>query len=175
VPSELLSHPPEAGFFGKLPTSGDFVTRGLPPTFRQRWDAWVTRHLVPRMAADWPEGGLRFVLPSGGRCALGLILPGQDRLGRRFPLTLAVIVDGQTAPQQADAWCEAALPLARRALEGDLDADELWLASEGLAPPAAAMAEKAIFWLWRDAAAPVGCDPSTPEDALDQLIGRGPT
>ena len=29
----------ETGWYGKLPASGDFVTRRLPPSFIEPWDA----------------------------------------------------------------------------------------------------------------------------------------
>ena len=44
----LLTAP---GFWGKLPAAGDFVGRRLPAAFVEPWDRWVSRHLVPRLAA----------------------------------------------------------------------------------------------------------------------------
>ena len=37
------------GLFGKLPSTGDFVTRGLPAGFLRVWDAWLSRHLAARL------------------------------------------------------------------------------------------------------------------------------
>ena len=76
---------PVAGFFGKLPATGDFVCRGLPDAFRKPWDSWLTRYIAPlqRGGHSFPQGGLRFRLPSGGHLAAGVILPSQlDSLPR---------------------------------------------------------------------------------------------
>ncbi|WP_058556676.1 type VI secretion system-associated protein TagF [Thiohalocapsa sp. ML1] len=99
-----------AGFFGKLPTLGDFVARRLPAQFVQPWDHWLTQGLAEsraRLGDDWLDTYLvsplwRFVLAPGiaGRMAwAGVMMPSVDRVGRYFPLTLA-----RSAPAHADCF-----------------------------------------------------------------------
>lgn len=163
MPAGILT-PPFAGFFGKLPTTGDFVARGLPEGFRLKWDPWVTHHLAPRRERIWPEGGLRFRLISGGRVAAGVVLPGTDSVGRRFPLSLILIAHALPGPEALESWCDAAA-----ALDPRIGAEALWSALEALPLPEGE-GEAEPFLLWSRGAVPLPCDPATPELALDQLL-----
>lgn len=159
---------PAAGFFGKLPATGDFVSRGLPDGFRRAWDGWITRHVAPRLreGAALPEGGLRFRLTSGGRAAAGVILPSQDSAGRVFPLCLILTADALPGPADLDPWCDAAVLAARDSPDG------LWLALDELPPPAGAPAAEAPpLLLWRRGAAALAADPGDPSAALAALAG----
>jgi type VI secretion system protein ImpM len=92
------------GFFGKLPSHGDFVGRRLPPEVRAHLDTWLQGALL-RSKADlgdlwlptWLNTPLwRFVLAAGvcGKQAwTGVMMPSHDQVGRCFPLLLAVGVD----------------------------------------------------------------------------------
>ena len=40
-----------AGFYGKLPSEGDFVTRRLPWEFTSAWDAWLQQGVHASRAA----------------------------------------------------------------------------------------------------------------------------
>ena len=91
---------PAAGFFGKLPSAGDFVQRRLPAAFVDVWD----RHFESAVAESRQAlGGLwhdayhaspvwRFLL-AGGVCGesawAGVMGPGADRVGRCFPMVVA--------------------------------------------------------------------------------------
>jgi type VI secretion system protein ImpM len=177
MPAEVLTEAeadpddtrPVAGFFGKLPSTGDFVSRGLPDAFRRNWDAWITRHVAPlqREGLAFPEGGLRFHLPSGGRLAAGVILPSEDSAGRQFPLTLLLVADGGLTPAQTDSWCDAALGL----LTSDTpDPDSLWHALDAL--PAAAPEGTATgpLTLWTAGHQPQATTADTAEETLRQLF-----
>ena len=114
------------GFYGKLPSEGDFVTRRLPWEFTSVWDDWLQHGMQASreaLGARWLELYLsapiwRFQVapgvcgPVGWR---GLFFASVDRVGRYFPLTLAF----------PDA---AAISLA--ALSGE---PEAWLAIEDAA------------------------------------------
>ena len=89
----------ETGWFGKLPTSGDFVTRRVHPYFIEPWDAWLNAMLAgsrERLGDGWRDTFLsapawRFVLAPGviGQDGwAGLIVPSVDSVGRYFPLTV---------------------------------------------------------------------------------------
>ena len=94
------------GWYGKLPSLGDFASRRLPPAFVEPWDDWLASGLAAwrEQAPDgWLAGYLaspswRFVLMPGvlGGAAsaasaawTGVLMPSVDRVGRYFPLTLA--------------------------------------------------------------------------------------
>jgi type VI secretion system protein ImpM len=90
----------ETGWYGKLPSSGDFVTRRLPPAFIEPWDAWLNEMLRgsrERLGTGWRDAFLsapvwRFVLAPGALSPegwAGAIAPSVDSVGRYFPLTVA--------------------------------------------------------------------------------------
>lgn len=138
---------PVAGFFGKLPSIGDFVERGLPPAFRRSWDHWLTTHIAPRARAGarFPQGGLRFKLVSGGTTAGGVILPSRDSVGRVFPLTLLAFAGGGMQPASIDRWSDEAVA----AFEPGVAPEALWAMLDALAPPkTTAAAGEPCIWLW---------------------------
>jgi type VI secretion system protein ImpM len=160
--AELLT-----GFFGKLPSAGDFVTRGLPVGFAAFWDGWATRHLVGR--AGWPEHGLRLRLASGGRVAAGIVVPGVDRVGRRFPCAAFVIAEDLPAPDGLDDWCDAARAALLAAQAQLAEADALAETLENVAAPDGGGPAEAMQ-VWTKGKAPLACDAGAPEAALDQLF-----
>lgn len=88
---------PRLGFFGKLPSHGDFIRWGLSRTFVSAWDAWL-QTVWSSSADEAPiahpaRRSCRFFLGSGlcGPSAVsGVLLPSADKVGRRFPLLVAV-------------------------------------------------------------------------------------
>lgn len=88
------------GFFGKIPSYGDFVGRRLPAGVRHRMDEWLQRALVqsridlgPAWPAIWGSSPIwRFVIGAGvfsDEAWAGVMMPSADRVGRCFPLLLA--------------------------------------------------------------------------------------
>lgn len=114
--------------FGKLPAHGDFVARGVGQAQRQALDAWLSASQAAAVAA-YPDFADRFdrALPwrAEGVGVAGAITPSQDAVGRRFPLLLLVVGDGD-----AGAHCE---DLLFRAIGEGWDADRL-AAEAGAAP-----------------------------------------
>ncbi|RUY36793.1 type VI secretion system-associated protein TagF [Mesorhizobium sp. M7A.F.Ca.CA.001.13.2.1] len=95
------------GFYGKMPATGDFVTRRLPGDFVRAWDRWLAQHLVPLMGSKaWDERiPLRFISgPAAFGNAAGVILPSADRVGRRFPLSIVAMMSSadETMTRRAD-------------------------------------------------------------------------
>lgn len=172
MPDEVLTADiddrPVAGFFGKLPATGDFVWRGLPDAFRRHWDDWLTRHVAPlqREGTDLPAGGLRFRLPSGGRLAAGVIVPSRDSAGRLFPLSLLLIAEADLTLAQIDTWCDAALELSRET------PDDLWSALDALPAPRPQGMASGPMQLWAAGQPPQGTYPAAPGAALAQLLNR---
>lgn len=90
----------QPGFYGKLASRGDFVSRDLPQGFIQRWDCWLAaglRRSQAQMGERWLDAYLvsplwRFVLAPGvcgDEPMAGVIMPSVDCVGRYFPLTVA--------------------------------------------------------------------------------------
>ena len=104
------------GWFGKIPNLGDFVTRRLPDTFVRPWDDWLQHGLAlmrTRLFEDELEqcAGCRFWIGPGvlGEPSwMGILTPSVDRVGRRFPLTLAAPIDSGVEPTQSLAGALAA-------------------------------------------------------------------
>ncbi|MCP6167349.1 type VI secretion system-associated protein TagF, partial [Klebsiella pneumoniae] len=86
--------------YGKLPSRGDFVGRGLPPGFLRAWDdAW--QQALAEVA--WRHGSAeakqrlrgmgvqRFMARLAGEPLVwaGVVMPSEDRVGRSFPLMVA--------------------------------------------------------------------------------------
>ena len=89
------------GFFGKLPSHGDFIERRVDDEFRERWDDWMQRCIAEsqrELAGRWLDCYLtspmwRFYLcdgVAGSAGYAGVLLPSVDRVGRYFPLTVVV-------------------------------------------------------------------------------------
>ena len=99
MPNDILP-----GFYGKLPSIGDFVSRRLPSDFIGPWDQWLQealylskKELGPHFKECYQSGPIwRFVLGPdccGGYNAAGILTPSWDRVGRSYPLMIAVIAD----------------------------------------------------------------------------------
>jgi type VI secretion system protein ImpM len=89
----------QVGFYGKLPSHGDFLRRRVSDAFVDAWDLWLRECLAASRSAlgeRWLEIYLtspawRFVCAQGA-CGpapvIGLLAPSVDRVGRYFPLTV---------------------------------------------------------------------------------------
>jgi len=103
------------GVYGKLPSHGDFVRRGLPQSFVAPWDEWLQTVVNAaraslgdeEFAALWDAAlGWRFrLLPGacGEAAVVGVLLPSRDAVGRRFPVTLASLAAPDMGPPD-DTW-----------------------------------------------------------------------
>ena len=123
--SELAAQGP--GFFGKVRTHGDFVSRRLPVEFLAPWDACMQRGMLfgqQTFGAQWLPVYLNapiwcFTLGAGicgGSGWVGVLMPGVDRVGRYFPFTIAAPI----AQSELEGWLEGAQSwydmIAQRAL-----------------------------------------------------------
>ena len=123
------------GLHGKLPGYADFLTRRLPREFVDPWDSWLQSTIAGARDA-LGEGWLDAYLTSpvwsfaiqAGVCGpdawAGVLMPSVDRVGRYFPLTLAVkilsgVPPGLVSTTAAD-WFGRAEALALSCLE-DID------------------------------------------------------
>jgi len=127
---------PLPGWYGKLPSLGDFATRRLPPLFVDPWDRWLATGMAAWRDADsdWLDAFLaaptwRFALGAGIPFAAspgyaGILMPSVDRVGRYFPLTIAR-PRGPRETAVPAAWLEAVEDVAIAALDEDWSAERL--------------------------------------------------
>lgn len=122
------------GFFGKLPSHGDFINRRLSRGFLETWDGWMQSAVAASKAVlgdEWLDTYLtspiyNFVLQPGvcgRRGYAGILMPSVDRVGRYFPLTVVSSMPGLISPLQLAAansdWFDRATDLAMEALNND--------------------------------------------------------
>lgn len=144
----------ETGFFGKIPSRGDFLQKGLPAGFVQAWDGWLEAAMARgrlALGVGWNDAFMtapiwRFHLAAGlcgPEAACGIMLPSVDRVGRAFPLVLCRVGTVPLAPALASAavWFDAIEDLAFAVLEQALEPDAIVERMAGLDPlyPAAAV------------------------------------
>lgn len=129
----------EVGFYGKLPSHGDFLRRRVSDRFVGVWDSWLQESLAASRAAlgeRWLDVYLtspawRFACGAGACSAapaIGVIVPSVDRVGRYFPLTIVAELPAD-APHllalavDSDPFFDAVERLVIETLEGDVDVD----------------------------------------------------
>ena len=124
------------GFYGKMPSLGDFVSRRLPHRFIERWDDWLDSAFSASREQLGPQW-LNFYLTSpiwrfgftgtllGDTAWAGILMPSVDKVGRYFPLTIAIpLADGAVLPmlfEGAKDWFGRIEQLALSCLEDDFD------------------------------------------------------
>ena len=128
-----MDAPAEVGFYGKLPSHGDFLRRRVSDGFVSAWDRWLQEGMAATRAAlgdRWLEVYLtspvwRFACEAGAcgpRPVLGVMAPSVDRVGRYFPMT--IVADRPEGTSVFDAFeaarfFEGAERLIIRTLEAD--------------------------------------------------------
>ncbi len=128
------------GFYGKLPSLGDFISRAVDDNLLERWDAWLQSCLVASRSAlgdRWVDLYMtapmwRFHAQGGVLCAqpvAGLMFPSVDRVGRYFPLTVFATLPreavGLVVADRCAQWFERVEDLVLAQLEDDSrDADQ---------------------------------------------------
>jgi type VI secretion system protein ImpM len=140
------------GWYGKLPTLGDFASRRLDADFIEPWDVWLGVGLANQretLGEDWLDAYLhspawRFVLMPGAlapdqqHAIAGVLMPSVDRVGRYFPLTLATPMP--VPPRSAGeielllGWLHRLEDVAIDALQDDWTIEQLDEALEQLPP-----------------------------------------
>jgi len=125
-----------AGFYGKLPAKGDFLSRHLPREFIDHWDTWLQSGMHASREAlgeAWLQIYLtsplwRFVLASGtcGESAwAGVMMPSMDKVGRYFPMTVAARLPPPVMPALAAHKCKSWFSAVENHLLEALDDESL--------------------------------------------------
>lgn len=129
------------GFYGKLPSHGDFVRRRLSGSFIGLWDSWLQNAIArskEQLGANWLEIYLgsplwRFVFTPGvcgPEMSAGVLMPSVDKAGRYFPLTMVVNLPDPVNPlplaAEYDDWFSRAESILLSALDDSarFDLDE---------------------------------------------------
>ncbi|RWA75186.1 MAG: type VI secretion system-associated protein TagF [Mesorhizobium sp.] len=164
------------GFYGKMPATGDFVTRRLPGDFVRAWDRWLAQHIVPlfRLEAWPPDTALRFLAgPASFGASAGIVVQSADRVGRQFPLSVvARLAEAPLKLAYADAWFDGMENVAFAAQRGELTPDALDAALIALPVPAVdedgEVIDDLVMWTARTDIFDV--DPQSPQPALEQIF-----
>ncbi|MEX0350632.1 MAG: type VI secretion system-associated protein TagF [Paracoccaceae bacterium] len=141
---------PGFGAFGKMPSVGDFFRLNISASFVQVWDEWIQRGMLDgqnNSGEAWDRLYMsapiwRFCLSpglAGPHKMLGVLMPSVDRVGRRFPLTLAARVSAEGSAildhfRETDLYLRLE-DLALAALEDDMTRDKLAAALEEVPKP----------------------------------------
>jgi type VI secretion system protein ImpM len=167
--------------FGKLPTHGDFVARGLNAETRDLIDNRLSASLAAARAADDFEERYdsvppcRYVDPHGPEASAGVVVASIDAAGRRFPLLLALTA---VDPARSAAAAEICEDLVYRAFAQSWSADELYTAAReaDLADREADEGGAVATRWWNEGGerfAPVECDGRFPPDLLSKMLAGG--
>jgi len=123
----------EVGFYGKLPSHGDFLRRRVSDAFVGVWDGWLQECIAASRAAlgaRWLDVYLtspvwRFACAAGvfGRPVIGLMVPSVDRVGRYFHLTLVAELPHDASIVSATTGLEAFFTSAESLVIETLAAD----------------------------------------------------
>ncbi|MCX7284960.1 MAG: type VI secretion system-associated protein TagF [Novosphingobium sp.] len=127
-----MSHSPVARWlFGKLPSHGDFVSRGIATGLRDTLDLWLSAEMEQARRA-WGESFderydlapvWHFVDSDGpDNWSGGILCASTDRVGRRFPLLIAAPASDCANAVALSAGC---LAVVAKAFAEGWDADRL--------------------------------------------------
>ena len=129
-----------SGYYGKLPSRGDFLSWRLPRAFVEVWDSWLQEAIAcsrNQLGEEWLSCYLTSpvwrVLMSAGALSnegfAGVLIPSVDRVGRYYPFLVACQLrdncDALALMGQDQAWFVRAERLALDALDEAIDIDEL--------------------------------------------------
>ncbi|WP_117190288.1 type VI secretion system-associated protein TagF [Rhizobium terrae] len=127
------------GFFGKLPTHGDFVSTGMGSGLQSEFDIWLQAGLQAvqqQFGTDWERHframfSWRFIIERGlwGPATIaGVLVPSLDRVGRSFPLVVATQLPAFTDHPRLlyldETWFTAAEAIAETSARRDFDIEQ---------------------------------------------------
>jgi len=185
------------GYHGKVPTHGDFISRGLPNTFIGPWDIWLQEAIYSsrkQLGDNWLNYYLtsplyRFVLSPGicGESAwMGVLMPSVDKVGRYYPMTISLMAHETTNPfvalQKHNDWFEKIELLALSCLKNGFNLDNFYqqicqLATNTVSQPpdkvkplTIQMNELAFPAAWRQPLMSIGTMPDILPSVLDKLL-----
>jgi type VI secretion system protein ImpM len=126
------------GYFGKVPSVGDFVSRNLTASLREGFDGWLQQGLdasKQQLKDSWLNAFLtspvwRLVLDrqfEPDAVTVGIMIPSVDKVGRYFPFCIFIQMERIELDAAFMAECDAALDtlenLVLSVLEPDFDVE----------------------------------------------------
>lgn len=130
-----------AGWYGKIPGTGDFIARRVPSAFSEGWDRWQQVAIAgsrERLGSHWRDHFLsmpvwRFVLSPGMLTAnawAGIMAPSVDAVGRYFPLAVASALPSSSLDLvrtlfAAEAWFDEIESIALNAIAPAADSSAI--------------------------------------------------
>lgn len=162
------------GWYGKIPSLGDFASRRLPQNFIDVWHDWLQQGMAASRASlgeRWLDLYLnspiwRFLLTPGiyGEFMwAGTLMPSVDKVGRYFPLTLAVDLNANVHSLSeiatAQEWYAILEQLSLGMLDATMSADDLELGLKSVPFPtkqvsSATTGQELARWWLNDVAGP---------------------
>jgi len=126
----------EVGFYGKLPSHGDFLRRRVSDRFVAVWDGWLQECIAASRAVleeQWLDVYLtspawRFACAPGvfgTGAVIGLMVPSVDRVGRYFYLALVAELPSDTDVVEAATSFESFFDGAERLAIETLEAEQV--------------------------------------------------
>ena len=124
----------DVGFYGKLPSHGDFLRRRVSDGFVSAWDGWLQECLAESrsmLGENWLDTYLtspawRFAFGAGA-CGdaplVGVMVPSVDRVGRYFHLALVAELPDEVSPIAATTEFETFFQSAEKLAIETLAAD----------------------------------------------------
>lgn len=135
------------GYFGKVPTKGDFIKDDLPLDFVSSWQDWQQAVLAvsrEQLEQEWTQRYMNapiwhFALAAqvcGEQAMIGTMLPSVDSVGRYFFFTLARAVEGDALHYWLNRlWSDSTQDLALKVLDDDYQHQEWVNQLQGLELP----------------------------------------
>jgi type VI secretion system protein ImpM len=167
------------GFFGKLPSHRDFLSRRLSPDLLAPWGEWLDSVVADSREALGDTWLATYLLSPiwcfavscgccGERSFAGVLMPSLDRVGRYYPLSILAPIEGDASAAEiaaeATQWFARMEAAALSCLADDFNfaVFDATLAAEPL--PSAQRSD--------DAAGRVVSSPLEPGATLPRLLGR---
>ncbi|GGC32300.1 hypothetical protein GCM10011371_19680 [Novosphingobium marinum] len=113
----MSGRPVSRWLFGKLPSQGDFVSRGIDHAFRDQLDAWLSVQMETAQSAFDDFNDRYMAAPAcnfvdrdpEGLWSGGALCASVDRVGRQFPIILAAPARDAEEATAVSGACLAAL------------------------------------------------------------------
>lgn len=135
----------KSGYYGKMPSQGDFMHLNLPRGFIDVWDDWQMAAMAyskEQLGKNWLDTYLtspiyRFILSSGicGQyTVIGVSMPSVDSVGRYYPLVLGAAMNDISPFNVINqtTWFDQAENLILSVLNDDFNRDNFTQAIKGL-------------------------------------------
>lgn len=135
-----MSAPTRPGYYGKIPSKGDFITRHLPRSFVDPWDQWLQSSIAAsktQLGEQWLDFYLtcpiwRFVISNevcNDQAWIGIMIPSVDSVGRYFPFSIALPLSTTNhlldIASNENEWFTQAEALALTALDQSIQLEAL--------------------------------------------------